>query len=229
MVRSGPPILAVLLLAGGCAVEVEFESEYVSAQTPSYVAEAEIVVLMHDHDLEYVYEGSANTLVGESTTLTMPIGSIMREISARVFQSCFTYGVVFAEELPPGMSYIIAIEPEIREFSYRYDRQTEEGFIDVTSTDDGFVGIPVTRITPSIEFEMALTTYDASGNVSLEKTYSSGRVAGESYITTSQPYERINATFHSALQDIMLTVAEDIRPLLVGECTITDAAAQVLD
>jgi len=63
---------------------------------PSYVADAEVVILMHPHDTEYVYQGAPTTQVGEFTTLTIPIGNIMQEIAAEVFSSCFSFGVVFA-------------------------------------------------------------------------------------------------------------------------------------
>ena len=221
-----PMLPLTLIILGGCAVEVEYDPEFVSEATPNYMAEAEIVVVMHDHDLEYVYEGSAESLVGGSSTLTMPIGDIMREITARVFQSCFMFGVVFTEEFIPEMRYIIAIEPEIRDFSYRYDRRLEEGFIDVRPSEDGFENAPITTITPRVEFELALKAYNSAGDVVLEKTYPSGLVSGESYIVTNRPQDRINAAFHGALQDVMLTVAEDIRPLLVGKCEISDLDAQ---
>ena len=39
------PILPVFLALGGCAYEVEFDPAFVSAEVPSYTAEAEIVVL----------------------------------------------------------------------------------------------------------------------------------------------------------------------------------------
>jgi len=217
-------ISLAFLALGGCAYEVEFDPAFVSAEVPSYTAEAEIVVLMHDHDLELVYEGSPDSAVGESTTLTIPIGAVMREISARVFQSCFTYGVVFTEQLLPGMQYLLAIEPEIRDFSYQYDRRVEQGLVEVRPTRDGqeVEEVPVSTITPQVQFELGLRAYGPGGSVVLEKTYPSGLVSGESYIVTYRPHERINATFHSALQDIMLAVAEDIRPLLVGQCEMTD-------
>ena len=221
-------ICLAMLALGGCAYEVEFESAYVSEEVPSYLAEAEIVVLMHDHDVELVYEGGPDSRVGETTTITMPIGDIMREISARVFQSCFMYGVVFTEALVPDMQYIVAIEPEIRDFSYQYDRRVEPGVIEIRPTRDGesVEEIPVSTITPQVEFELALTAYDSTGAVVLEKSYPSGLVSGESYVVTYRPHERINETFHAALQDIMLNVAEDIRPLLVGQCEITNLEAR---
>lgn len=218
---------AVCFALGGCAYQVDFESAYVSTEAPSYVAEAEIIVIMHDHDIDLVYEGSPDSLVGESTTLTMPIGSIMREITARVFRSCFMYGVVFSDALPPEMDYVLAIEPEIQDFSYQYARRVEEGLVEVRPTRGGeeMEESPVYVTTPQVEFSLALTAYDRTGRTVLERTYPSGVVSGESWIVSYRPHERINETFHTALNDIMLTVAEDIRPLLVGQCEMTDLAS----
>lgn len=212
---------------GGCAHEVDFDSAYVSTEVPSYLAEAEIIVLMHDHDVELVYEGAPDSVVGESTTLTMPIGSIMREITARVFRSCFMYGVVFTEALPPEMDYVVAIEPEIRDFSYQYARRVEEGLVEVrpTRSGEGLEESPVFITTPQVQFELAVTAYDRTGRTVLERTYPSGLVSGESWVVSYRPHERINETFHMALNDIMLTVAEDVRPLLVGQCEMTDLAS----
>jgi len=171
-------------------------------------------VLMHDHDQQYTFQGKPTSQIGENITLTMPIGSILREVSASVFRSYFMYGTVFTEELSPNLLYLVAIEPEIRNFSYRYDRQVEGDVLDVRSTEAGVETQPVSIITPSIQFELALKAYDSAGKLLLTKTYPSGLVAGESYMVTSRPHERINATFHKALQDMMLKVAADIRPFL---------------
>ena len=112
---------------------------------------------------------------------------------------------------------MVAIEPEIRNFSYRYDQRIDESIVEILSTDGGTEAIPATIITPSIQFELALRAYDAMGNVVLDMTYPSGLVAGESYYVTSRPHERINATFHATLQEMMLQVAEDLRPFLASQ------------
>ena len=212
LIRLSLPSLAAVLNA--CAYEVGFDAEYVTEDTPSYIAEAEIVVLMHPHDTENVFQGNPTTDVGSFTTLTVPIGNIMQEITAEVFQTCFAYGVVFTQELTPDMAFIVAIEPEISNFSYGYDR------VPLDPTGDG--EMPRSITTPHVEFDLSVRAYDSSGSTMLERTYPSGLVSGESYEITNRPYERINETFHSALQDIMVRVADDIRPLLVGQCEITD-------
>jgi hypothetical protein len=214
LVRLLIPSLAATLSA--CAYEVGFDPEYVTEDAPSYVAEAEIVVLMHPHDTESVFQGNPSTEVGSFTTLTVPIGNIMQEITAEVFQTCFAYGVVFTQELTSDMAYIVAIEPEIMNFSYGYDRVP----LDPTGPDE----MPRSITTPRVEFDLSVRAYNSAGETVLERRYSSGLVSGESYEITNRPYERINETFHGALQEIMLRVADDIRPLLVGQCEITDFA-----
>jgi hypothetical protein len=199
----------------GCAYQVEYEADYVGDEQPGYVADAEIVVLMHPHDTEYVYQGSPTTSVGEFTTLTIPIGNIMQEITAEVFSSCFSYGVVFTDSLRRDMNFLVAIEPEIREFSYEYDR---------VPIGSGFDEEPRFETTPRVSFDLSVKAYNGAGDTVLDRVYASGSVAGEPYEVTNRPYERINATFHTALQNIMLRVADDIRPLLVGQCEITDLA-----
>jgi len=219
----GPTILAISLALSGCAsVEVAYEPEYLEAAVPSYLADTQILVLMEDADIDYVFEGPAESFVGQGINLRVPLGAITQEITANVFRSHFNYGVAFAGEMPDELPYIIAIEPEIMDFSYRYDQYVDETVIEMQPIDEGFEPVPVTVITPSIQFELDLVAYDPDGNLLLEKTYPSGLVAGESYIVTSRPHERINATFHATLQDIMLQVADDLRPLLASQPDIFD-------
>lgn len=210
--------LAVVAVLCGCVSEAHFEPKYLSDVSPPYLAETQILVLMHDHDQQYVFSGKPESRIGDTITLTMPIGAILREVTDEVFRAYFMYGVVFTEELSPDLHYVIAIEPEIKNFSYRYDRQVESDTFDVRRSQGGELEAePVSRITPSIQFDLALKVYDKSNKVLLQKTYPSGVVKGESYIVTSRPHERINATFHKALEGMLLKVADDIRPFLSEE------------
>jgi hypothetical protein len=116
-------ILTLLLALGGCApVQVAFEPDYLEATVPSYLAQTQILVLMEDQDLQYVFEGPPESFVGRGIDLQIPLAAITREITADVFRSHFNYGVVFAGEMPDDLPYIIAIQPEIVDFSYRYDQ-----------------------------------------------------------------------------------------------------------
>jgi len=217
MRQPGPAASFAVIMLCGCAAEVQYEPEYLGTAIPRYLAETQIIVLMDSQDVEYVYEGTADSFVGQTVTLRMPIGAILREIAASVLQSHFNYGVLFAGSPPPDVHYVVAIDPEIRDFSYRYDQRVDDNVIEILTTDGGVEAIPATVITPSIQFELVLHAYDAAGNVILDKVYPSGVVAGESYYVTSRPHERINATFHATLQSMMLMVAEDLRSFLASQ------------
>lgn len=214
MPRYHSGLLIATLGLSGCAIEVAYEPGYLTETTPTYRAEADVLIIMHDHDLEYVYEGWPESQTGETIRLTMPIGAILQEVSARVFQSFFTYGVGFVEDFDPRFQYFIAVEPEVRNFSYRYDRRIDPELVELRPSETGFEVVPLAIITPSIQFQLAIKAYDRSGRMVLDRIYPSGVVAGESYVVTSRPHERINATFHAALQALMLVAAEDLRPFI---------------
>ena len=125
-------------------------------------------------------------------------------------------GVIYGVTTGFGDSCTVAIEPEIRDFAYRYDRPVEGDVFDIRPGSDSDAQ-PLSTITPSIRFTLALTVYDAGNKVLLRKTYESGWVAGEKYIVTSRPHERVNATFHKALQATMEKVAADIRPFFAED------------
>jgi len=129
----GPTTLTLMLALGGCApaVEVAFEPAYLEATVPSYLAETQILVLMEDQDLQYVFEGPPESFVGQSIDLRIPLAAITREITAGVFRSHFNYGVVFAGEMPDDLPYILAIHPEIVDFSYRYDQHLDDTVVEV--------------------------------------------------------------------------------------------------
>ena len=202
---------------GGCTAQGLYEPAYLSNVVPPYLAENKVVVLMHEQDQQYTFTGRPVSAIGENITLTMPIGAILREVAASTFRSYFMYGTVFTDKLVPDLGYTVAIEPEIRDFAYRYDRQVEGDVFDIRPGSDTGDAQPLSTITPSIRFTLALTVYDAGNKVLLRKTYESGWVAGEKYIVTSRPHERVNATFHKALQATMEKVAADIRPFFAED------------
>jgi hypothetical protein len=204
-------IIVAALLLGGCAYQVGYDPGYVPGGAPSFIARGKLLLVMSEADRNFIYEGSPISAVGDFTTLTIPLGAIMTQIAQEVFSSCFSMGVEVTDKAEPGTDYVLAIEPDISRFMYGYTRFLDESFAE-----------PQQQVTPEIELELGLKAYNHDGKQVLDKTYNSGRVAGESYIVTRRPQERINEAVHETLHRLMLQAAEDVRPLLVGECEITD-------
>ena len=206
--------VAALWLAG-CAYEVGFQPDYLPNDRPPYVAKGRLLIVMPEDQRQFVYEGAPSSTTGDFTTLTVPIGQIVQDIAQDVFGGCFAYGVDFVNSREGQDDYVLALEGDMQQFIYSYTKVIDQGF-------DGQQ--PDAWITPEVSISFAVRAYDRAGAVVLDKVYDSGVKAGESYLVSGRPAERINRTLHETLHALMLQVVADIRPLLVDECEIVDAA-----
>jgi hypothetical protein len=209
-------MLALTSLISGCAYQVAYNPDYVPTDTPNYIADGKILIVMPDEQQQFTYTGPPNSVTGDFTTLTVPLGEIVRDIARQTFTSCFAQGVEFADRFVPSEDYVVALEGDMQNFVYSYTKIIEQGF-DGSEVD--------TWIRPEVDIGFNVRVLDRVGTLILDKTYDSGVVAGEAYRVSRRPAERINETLHATLHALMLQVAADIRPLLVGECTITDVVS----
>jgi hypothetical protein len=212
--------VATMPAVGGCAYEIAYDPAYVPSERPPYIAEGKILIVMAEEQQQFVYTSSPDSETGDFTTLTVPMGAIVRDIAQQVFTSCFAQGVDFAPERTPDGDYVIALEGNMEEFIYSYTKIIEQGF---EAGDEEEADVDA-WIIPEVEIAFAVRAFDRRGTKILDKTYGSGVTAGEGYRVTSHPEERINETLHATLHALMLQVAADIKPLLIGECTVTDIA-----
>jgi hypothetical protein len=209
---------AAVLADAGCSYEIAYDPDYVPGERPPYVADGKILLVMPPEQQQFVYTHEPDSFTGNYTTLTVPMGAIVRDIAQQVFASCFGQGVAFAAERVPNGDYVIALEGDMEEFVYRYTKVIERGFED--SADEA--GEADTWITPEVDIAFNVRAFDRQGERIFDKTYASGVIAGESYRVTRHPEERINETLHATLHALMLQVAADLKPLLVGECVVLD-------
>lgn len=216
--RSGRGLVAIavmLPLLSACSYQVGYQPQYLPAERPSFVAHGKILVVLPESESSFVYKGGPASSVGDYTTLTIPIGRIVRDISKEVFTSCFAEGVEFADKRSEGKDYVIAVEPNLQSFLYRYAQVVDTGF----SEED-----PDRWIVPEVEVTLDVRAYSANGELLLRHRYGSGVAAGKEYRTTTRPAERINQTLHATLHHLFVQIATDLRPLLIGACRVDDLA-----
>jgi hypothetical protein len=203
-------VLALLAL-GGCAYEVQFQEEYLPQEAPQYVARGKLLMLMPEEQRTFTYQGPPSSRTGDYTTLIVPIGNIAMEIARHVFGECFAYGVEVTDSLAGRDDFVLAIEGDMQQFIYSYTKVINAGF-DGAPTDSWIV--------PEVELAFAVKGYNRAGETVLDKVYDSGIKAGEEYVTTSKPAERINRVLHTTLHDLMVDLVADVRPLLMEECEL---------
>ena len=208
-------VLGAVSMLGACAYEIGYRPEYVPTEAPSFIAQGKLLIVMAPQQREFVYEGKPSSATGYFTTLTVPIGSIVQDIATQVFGACFAYGVEFVDSTAGRDDYVLALEGDMQDFVYSYTKVIDQGF-DEQPAD--------VWITPEVDIAFAVKGYNRAGDTVLDKIYDSGVQAGESYLVTSKPAERINRTLHATLHALMLQVAADVRPLLLDECEITEVA-----
>lgn len=207
--------VAAVLTLGGCAHEIGFHAEYLPQEPPQYVARGKLLILMPEEQRTFVYEGPPSSRTGDYTTLVVPVGNIVQEIARHVFGECFAYGVEVTDSTAGRDDFVLAIEGDMQQFIYSYTKVIDAGF-NAQPAD--------VWIVPEIELAFAVKGYNRAGETVLDKVYDSGVKAGEGYLVTSKPAERINRVLHTTLHDLMLALVADVRPLLMGECEITGLA-----
>ena len=209
-------ILAAAVALGGCAYEIGYRGEYLPQDPPQYLAQGKLLVVMPEDQRTFVYEGRPGSRTGDFTTLTVPVGAIVQEIASHVFGECFAYGVEFAPSRAGRDDFVLAIEGDMQEFIYSYTKVIDAGFNGQRAD---------VWIVPEVEVAFAVKGYNRAGDTVLDKVYDSGVAAGEEYLITSKPAERINRVLHTTLHDLMLELVADVRPLLMEECEVSDLAA----
>ena len=94
--------LALLSMLTACSYQVGYRPDYVPPERPPYIAHGKILIVLPKDESQFVYKGGPASSVGDYTTLTIPIGQILRDISDKIFTACFADGVEFANDRSAG-------------------------------------------------------------------------------------------------------------------------------
>ena len=207
--------LVTAFALGGCAYEVGFQDAYLPQEAPAYVAQGKLLIVMPEEQRTFTYEGQPSSRTGDYTTLTVSVGAIVQEIASHVFGECFAYGVEVADSREGRDDFVLALEGDMQEFIYSYTKVIDAGF------DSELADV---WIVPEVEVAFAVKGYNRAGQTVLDKVYDSGVTAGEEYLVTSKPAERINRVLHTTVHNLMVELVADVRPLLMEECEVTELA-----
>ena len=209
-------ILAVpvaLLLSSGCAYQAGYNPTYIPDEEPEYISADEVLLVMPDEVEDFVYSGSPSSFTGGGTTLTIPLGVILKEVSEEILEDRFSGRVDFANQFRAGEQYQLALVPRITRFDYKYNQLKNLGF----------------AITPEVELDLEVKILGADGEKIFQHSYESGRVSGDTYFLSGSPSEKINQTIHRALYDLLELSFADARPVVLAALNLEPDAQLVAD
>lgn len=185
-------VIALSFLASGCAYNVGFKSSYLPEHSPSGKLDEMVLIFMTSEQEQWVYSGHPTSFTGGATTLTVPLGNITKQVTIIVFSRYFEQ-VDYADNMDQASQYRIVVTPNVNHFEYAYNQLKNLGF----------------AITPQMELDLHVAWYDATGNELLDKTYSTGKTEGESYMMSGSPEEKLNHILHKSLAELMTQAAEE--------------------
>ncbi len=199
-------LLAIALLSG-CAHTGSYNQAYLAAaRRPAIVADGKVLVVTAPADDQFVFSGKPTSFTGSANTLTLPVGSILRESALAAFADTFKGGATAAAAGSATEGGALIVAPRLLSFTYEYNQLKNIGF----------------AITPTAVIKVKVSVLDAKGQALWSRDYDSGNVEGPSYMISGAPAEEIVKVAHKAAYEVMYKAARDI----AAEVVKSPAAAQ---
>ena len=186
-------LLSLSLLLGACTTTLESRPDYIVTSGAGGVAlPGEAVIVMDPGLRDEVITAHPESMTGGATTIVLPIGQVIRDVSTKILAPVFTNGATVAPA-PKTNAYGVLLR--LDSFSYKYDQLSNLGF----------------AITPKATVSMTIEAVGPDGRSLFRKTYVRKDYTTGAYLASVQPAEKINKDVHLALGEIFRDVADDIR------------------
>ncbi len=195
-------LLAISLLAG-CAYTTSYNPSYLaSARRPATeIFDGKVLIVTSVQGDQHTYTGNPTSFTGSGTSLTIPVGQILKESAVAAFTDTFKGGAD-AKAVETGApltgvesgKYVAIVSPRLVSYSYEYNQAKNLGF----------------AITPTAVVVTDVRIIDAEGKTRFQKQYDSGPVEGPAYMINMSPHEEVNKVTHKAFYDIFSKAAADV-------------------
>ena len=196
-------LIFAAVLISGCAYTTAYNPSYLAAarRPSSHMVDGKVLIVTTVQDDVSIYTGNPTSFTGSGTTLTLPIGSIVKEAAVAAFSDTFkggahtfNWGSGTFEAIPNAEQYTAIVAPRLVSYSYEYNQLKNAGF----------------AITPTAVVAVEVRVVDSKGATRFQKQYMSGPVEAESYMVNFSPHEEISKVTHKAFYDMFSNAAADV-------------------
>ena len=193
-------VFGMLFLSSGCAYKAGYNPTYLPDENPEHVSSKSVLLIMADEDENFTFTGSPTSLTGSTTTVTLPLGFILKEVSEEILEDRFSGGVDFSNEYKEAYRYDVSFQPSFKHFEFRFNQLKNFGF----------------AITPEVNLEVLVTFLDNSGGQIFSKLYNTGYISGEPYMISGSPAEEVSQVLHEGLYKVLKQSFDDAESELLG-------------
>lgn len=196
---------AFCLVVSGCAFVTTYNPAYIPNEHQHLRGQVPGKVLIYTEradDLS-LFRGNPTSFTGSASTLTIPLGTITKEVAVTVFGDMFKDGFDISNSLDPEKlsRYSLVIQPRTTRFSYEYNQAKNIGF----------------AITPTVTLSLDVKLLDREGKPYWEKTYESGIREAPAYMISGSPGEEISKLAHATIYALMVQAATDVRSNIASQ------------
>ena len=182
---------AATSLLSACGSTVASRPDYVSAGLAAPVVQGPAVIVMDDALQNQMITAHPTSYTGSATTITFPIGAIIRDVGQKVFGVGFSGGSTTATEARLGA---YGVKLLLNDFSFKYDQLSSLGF----------------EIRPKVTIGLSVAAVGPDGATLFTKRYEKVDYLVASYAFSSNPAEKINQALHMALGEIFREILDDV-------------------
>lgn len=188
LLRAALAALSLSLLAA-CSHTGAYNQAYLAAaRKPDASVPGKVLVVTSPADDAYVYTGKPTSFTGGATSITLPLGVIVREAALAAANDTFAGGATAAASAENAKGYSYVITPKLLGFSYEYNQLKNVGF----------------AITPTAVVSLRITALDAAGKPVWSRELASGAVEGPAYMINTSPQEEISKVAHRAVYETLM-------------------------
>jgi len=194
MIKSLARLGLVAGLACGlaaCASTIAPRPELIAAGVSAPVVQGKATLVMSSAAQSQSITAHPSSFTGGATTITVPMGQVVKMAGEKVLGAGFSQGAATAETALPGT---FGVSVEVSNFSFAYDQASNFGL----------------AITPKVTLQMAADVRSPDGRTLLHKTYSKTDATAGKYAISGDPPEKINEGLHIALGQMFRDLLDDI-------------------
>lgn len=193
--------LVLVSLTSACAYQVGFNPAYLPDEDVELVSAGSVLLVMPEDEENFVHTGSPSSFTGGGTSLTIPLGYILKSVSEDVLGDRFSGGIAFSNQDMPNSDSAIVFRPSIQRFEFWYNQARNLGF----------------AVTPQVEIDLHVRMLDRAGSVLCDEVFASGRISGDSYFISGSPAEKVNQTVHRVLYDLLEQSLANAQPSIAEQ------------
>ena len=183
----------------GCASTLNYDRDLVGNPAPATQRpiQGKAAIFTTVTEDQVIFSGNPTSFTGSATSLSIPFGVLLKEVSLIVFGKVFSEGVDHVSSMPSSEQYTYVVRPYFGSFSYAYNQAKNFGL----------------AVTPQAELTLLVSIFDEEGSLQSRKTYSSGLRDGDSYAISGSPSEKINRLAHLLSVELLSDAARDLNAL----------------